>query len=139
MANDRRLAARRAIIVAQRADAALTALVPAARIFGPQPPANPTWPFGKSGAPIAAPDRATGMDGTRVLITMHWFAEGPGDDAVSAIAAASAKALDGAELVTDDGEIASVTWTGGITLQDPEVASGWHATSDFEVIVDSPS
>jgi len=138
VANDTSLAVRRAIITALRAYGPLTALVPAGRIYPPQMPATPVWPFVRYGTATVIPDRATGMDGARIIVSVHAFARGPGEDAASAIAKAIATCLDEANLTTEDGDQLTIFWTGGQTLQDPEEANSWHCTSDFEITVASP-
>lgn len=135
MANDTTLDARRAIITAMRATPALTALVPAARIFPPQVPANPKRPFIRYGVASWRPEQASCLDGALITVTIDAFANGPGEDVAAQIGAAIAKALDGMELVTEAGDPMSVTITGGRVLQDPEDAGVWHAVVLVEALV----
>lgn len=119
-----------------RADAALTVLLPAARIYPPKVPAKPTWPFVRYGTAFVVPDRATCHDGIKLRVTISAFSKNAnGEDEASNIAAALAKALDGAQLAIEGGHDGYVTWLGGQTVQDPEEAGGWHAWDDFEVLV----
>ena len=99
---DHLLETRKAMIAAMRADAALTALVPAARIYGEEAPANAVWPFILCGLPSEAPDRASCWDGTRMGVVVHCFAKGPGMDACSGIANAIKRSLDGLHVVRGD-------------------------------------
>ena len=92
---DHLLETRKAMIAAMRADAALTALVPATRIYGEEAPANAMWPFILCGLPSEVPDRASCWDGTRMGVVVHCFAKGPGMDTASAISNAVKRALDG--------------------------------------------
>jgi hypothetical protein len=67
-------AARLAIMAALKADAALTAIVPAARIYPARTPANLVWPFIKLGAPSDLPLRLSGPYGSQTIIgTVHVF------------------------------------------------------------------
>ena len=115
-----------------RAMSALTALVPANRIFGEQPPTQPDFPFIRYGSTIALPDRADCLDGSVLSVTIHGFAMGQQDAA--RIGAQIAK-LEG-EYVTDGGDPVQVQWEQTRTVPD---ASGeqdlWHTIVDFEVIV----
>jgi hypothetical protein len=73
---DALLPARRAILATMKADAALTALVPAARIY-PQasPVPTPTWPFIIYGSPSGLPIRAACVNGTEITVAVHSFAK----------------------------------------------------------------
>lgn len=135
MANDASLAVRRAVIALLRADATLTALVPAVRIYPPETPAIVTWPFIRYGAATYLPERASCMDGARVIVSVHSFAKGPGEDQASKIAARVATALDDAVLTLETGDEATITVTGGQTLRDTDEASAWHVICDLEVLV----
>ncbi|AYJ87664.1 DUF3168 domain-containing protein [Sphingomonas paeninsulae] len=134
MANDPRLPVRRSVVALLRSDAPLSVMVDV-RTYGPETPANVTWPFNRYGSATYIPERATCMDGAKVFVSVHSFARGPGEDAASAIAARIAKILDGATLVLENGDEATVTVTGGQTLRDTDEASAWHCTTDIEVTV----
>lgn len=134
MANDLRLHARRAVVACLRGSPAVAAAVPADRIYGPETPDAPLWPFVRYGSASVLPDRATCLDGSLITVSLHVFAKGPGEDRASAIAAAIGKALDGAVLTDDDGHVFEVTWTGGQTLRDTDEASAWHCTVDLEIV-----
>lgn len=139
MARDSSLPVRKAIISTLKADADLTALVPVARIYGVEPPANPTWPFTRYGFASQLPLRASCMDGATIVGSVHAFAKGPGEDAVSAIAAAIARALDGKVLTlsTPYPATAHITWTGSQILRDTDEAAAYHAVVNFEASVAS--
>jgi hypothetical protein len=53
---------RRAVVAAWQAYAPLLALVPASRIFPPQRPAKPEWPFVGYGVPNELPFEASCLD-----------------------------------------------------------------------------
>jgi hypothetical protein len=144
MARDSSLALRKAIITHLRADADVTALVPAERIYPPKTPADPVWPFIRYGVPTKLPERASCMDGSRILLTVHAFSQEPSEDEAVQIGAALAASLDGEDgkgLVLDlSGNYsarATITYTGGQTLQDPEVAGAWHEVVNFEAFISS--
>lgn len=130
-----KLAVRRAVLTALKNDAALSTLVPATRIYPPQTPATPAWPFIRYGQASAIPVRASCVNGSRVLVSVHAFARGPGEDAAEAIGDAVASALDGAVLTLPGGVKAHVSWTGGQTLRDTDEADDWHVIVDLAIEV----
>lgn len=131
MAIDSSLAIRKETIKRFRSDTALTALVPAQRIYGPQVAGLPEFPFVRVGEPVTLPLRASGMDGAVAAFSAHAFALGPGEDAAAAIAAALARALDGRVLPLPAGK-AVMVWTRTQILRDGAEADAWHAVVDFE-------
>lgn len=70
---DPSLAVRGQIIAALKADAQLTAIVPAARIYPRKVPASPTWPFIRLGVLTATPLRLDCTDGAEVTGAVHCF------------------------------------------------------------------
>lgn len=82
---DLSLEIRRAIVAHLRADATVTALVPAARIYG-EFAVSDVFPFIRMGYPATAQFEATGWDGSEADFAIHVFADGPGTDAVLTIA-----------------------------------------------------
>lgn len=116
---------RAAIVKALRENVPMVALVPAARIYGPEPPATPPWPWAYCASPIESPYRATCMNGAQCSVTLHGFAKGPGDDAASAIGSAMRYALDGLQFPVDSG-YAEVAWEQTQLLRDGAEASAWH-------------
>jgi hypothetical protein len=67
--------ARRAIVARMKGHAGLTALVPATSIFAQTVPANPAWPFVKTGVPQKAPITATCLNGGEVTVPVDGFAK----------------------------------------------------------------
>lgn len=57
-----------------KAAAGLTALVPAASIYGQTVPAGPSWPFIKLGVPQTLPRTATCLNGAIITIPVSGFA-----------------------------------------------------------------
>ncbi|TZG25581.1 DUF3168 domain-containing protein [Sphingomonas montanisoli] len=137
MASDRTLGIRRAILIAVKAAGPVTAIVPSARIFPQQQPANAPFPFIRLGAPSAIPVRAACVDGGEVTIAVHAFANGgpsiTAEDQAHAIGATLASALDGRSLDLGGGAAGKFRWTGSQLLQDPEEVSAFHAVVNFRV------
>lgn len=143
MARDSSIALRKAIITHLRADPDLVELVPVSRQFGLRVSVpDPKKPFTKYGVPTKLPERASGMDGARIVGSIHAFSDADSEDEVGAIGAAVAKVLDGPggkglvlELIAPFAATATVTYTGGQTLQDPEEEGSWHEVVNFEAVV----
>lgn len=142
MANDATLPARRAGLTALKGNAAVTALVPATSIHPQAPPAPPSWPFIKAGAPSGVPIRAACVDGNEIGVSYHGFAKPRYDgsaivesaeDHASRIGAAMAKALDKQSLELDGGGRARFIWTGSQLLQDGDEADAFHTVQNFRV------
>jgi len=136
-----------AVLVALGADAAVVALVPAARHYSMQRPPNPVWPFIAYGTPIAAPFVASCLDGTAVTVAVHNYAVTTGtgagtvggEEAAAKINAAVAAALDGLalELDTPYPATAHLTWTGSQVMQDGTEADKFHGFATFTITVSS--
>lgn len=140
---------KRATISALKAVGDVTALVPAARIYPLQRPANPAWPFLAYGAPIQAPFGATCLDGGETTVAIHGYAqtEGEGEatksgeDTALQINAAVEAALDGATLELEAHgcpypATAHFTCTGSQVIQDGE-ADKFHGFVNFRITVSS--
>lgn len=124
---------RKAVLAHLRLDAALTALVPSARIYGEQATESvPEWPFIRLGYPIAAPWEATRMDGSENRVTVHAFASGPGTDAAAAIAKRVVARMSSFEpaFFQDVGR----GWIGTTILPEGDEPEKLHAVIEFEVI-----
>lgn len=65
--------ARETILTALKANAPVVAKVPAARIYPPKTPNNPTKPFIRYGASDAMPERYAGIRGGEVSGAVHVF------------------------------------------------------------------
>ena len=140
MARDLSLAVRKAIVGCLEDSPAVTAIVPATRIHAVEAPAEPVWPFIRYGLATALPFRASGIDGAKLAVTVHGFARGPQEDAVAALGAAIAAALDGPDgrglvlaLDAEPPATAHVAWTGSRTLRDGDEAGAYHVVVSFEV------
>jgi hypothetical protein len=139
MANDLTLPLRRGVIAHLKNDPALTALVPAARVYGPEPPPNPAFPFIRYGLPVTLPFAPSGCDGSAVSGIVHAFAKGPGEDDAAALGAAIAKSLGGAviDLASQAGfpATAYLQWAGTDILQDAAEAGAWQAAVRFQATI----
>lgn len=76
---DPSLAIRGKILAALRGDATLTAIIPEARIYKSQTPADAVWPFIRLGVMINTPMRTDGQPGGEITGAVHCFTKG-GDD-----------------------------------------------------------
>ncbi len=137
MARDRSLAVRRAVLAALEDSPAVTAIVPPERLYAAAAPADPVWPFVRTGVAAPAPFRASGLDGMRVALSLHGFARGPQEDAVAALGAAIAAALDGRVLPLDDdpAAVAHLAWTGSRLARDDDEAGAFHVVVAMEAVV----
>lgn len=135
------LATRRAILTTLKADAALTALVPAARIY-PQvsPVSSPVWPFIIYGSPSGLPIRAACVNGTEVTVALHTFTHArevngavveTAEDYAARIGAAVAKALDGKRPALTSGGYLAILFTGSQLLIDGGEADAFHHVANF--------
>jgi hypothetical protein len=155
VARDSSLFVRQATLAFLKEQPTVVALVPAERVYPPQRPPNPTWPFIGYGVPGVQPFVASCLDGSRVSVAIHTYAEttGEGDETIggeemaAAIAAVVVAALDGATLPLDQASggvtdcpypaTAHFTWTGTQVLQDRADASAFHGVASFDITVSS--
>lgn len=137
MARDLSLALRKAIVVALEDAPAVTALVPPERLYAVEPPAAPHWPFVRTGFAAPVPFRASGLDGSRVALSLHGFAKGPQEDAVADLGAAIAAALDGRVLALEGASeaVAHLAWTGSRIRRDGDEAGAYQIVVGIEAVV----
>lgn len=131
---------RRAVLTALKADAGVTALVPATSIHGQVPLDTPTWPFIKMGAISFGALDAACVAGGEGRITVHAFAKATrnGSGAITAsaednaglIQAAIEAALHRAKLPIADGNL-TLRHNNSILLVDGGEADAFHAVTDF--------
>lgn len=98
---DHSLILRKGVVAHLKDHAGVTALVPAERIFGEQPPALPAWPFIRCGFMQMLPVRLDCYLGGEYPFTLHAFSKANGTDEILAIRAALIDALDGASIALD--------------------------------------
>lgn len=149
MAKDSSLYVRQSALQRMKAAPAIVADVPAARVYPPQRPANPLWPFIGYGVPTSAPFTASCLDGATITVAVHVYAEttGEGDDTVGGeelaqrIAANVAAVLEGSYDLADTDcpwpATAHFAWTGTQVIQDGADADAFHGIVSFDVTVSS--
>ena len=140
---DALLPIRRAMLSTAKANAALTALVPAARIFSQAAPQrNPTWPFVIYGSPTGIPIRAACVDGLEVTVAMHSFAKArdvsgavveTAEDHASRIGAAVVGALHGKRPTLPNGGYLRILFTSSQLLIDGGEVGAFHHVANFRV------
>lgn len=112
------LEVRQAIVAALKADAVLTALVPAASIYG-EKSSSQAWPFIRCSEFEGAP-RYT------VIGNIHTFTRSKFSDTAHQGNARVGAALDSAVLTLSDGRRANIEVTATRVLPDPDEADAWH-------------
>ena len=129
-----------AIVDHLAADAVVTALVPATRIYAMTPPAKPKWPFIRYGSSIASPFEASCWDGSSTRVTLHAFAETTtgyaGEDRALEIAAAIVEAMK--TFQPDDLGVIECEWLQTRCIRDSDEADQWHSIVEFQVTVVEP-
>lgn len=113
------------VVGALKASAAMTELVPAARIYGPEPPATPAWPWAMCGMPDAVPSRESCHDTSVLSFVVHGFARGPGNVAAANIGNAIKRTLDGAVILRNDVRV-DISVQQVQTIRDTAEASAYH-------------
>ena len=150
MARNTSLYVRRAGLSLLAADAALAALV-GARIYPPQRPSEPVWPFVAWGVPIVGPFEAACMDGNESEFAVHAYAvtEGTGGQTISGEERATEISARVETVLADAGEIdltdygcpfaanAYFTWLQTQVIQDGAEADAFHAIAQFRANVAS--
>lgn len=121
---------RRAVLAALKADAGLTALVPAARVYPQAIPGEPLWPYVKLGPPLTLPfSAANARSSGEVSLDVHAFARAresggavveTAEDHAGRIGAAIEAVLHRNGLTLDGGETARVRLSDIQLLQDEE-------------------
>ena len=130
MAADLTFQVREAVVAFLRAQASLTALLPAGRIYGQMQPPNAVYPFIRFGSPDADPLEYSCMNGCTVTADLHVFSEN--EQECAAIAAELVIVLDGKTVDLGADKVADARWTGGPMLRDPDDEKLWHGVRTFE-------
>jgi hypothetical protein len=131
--------ARRALLAAMKADAAVVALVPAARIYPPRVPTSPTWPYIRHGNGISVPLKAACLNGSTVDAMITAFAKG-GDEAAGVIGDALVALLDGPDgnglsIRLPNDRHAHITVQGYNIIQLSGEADNWAALVNTRTVV----
>lgn len=112
---------REALVTRLKASAPVTALLPAAQIYGERSDPKTPWPFSRMG-------EFDGSPGQVVVGNVHVFSKSIVTDEVNDIAEVIGTDLDGAVLQLEaDGRRIHVELVGARTMQDSTEQSGWHA------------
>lgn len=143
MARDSSLYVRRAAMAAMKADAGVTALVPAASIFPATVVSDPDYPIIVYGDTEAQPMRRSCVDGMTISLSFTAYAKPRFDadgrmietaeDVVKKIASAVAAVLDRKKLTlaTTYDAHAHTKWVGGITRRAGGETDTWQAVVRF--------
>ena len=149
MASETPLYVRRAGLSLLRADDDLTGLV-GDRMYPPQRPANPVWPFIGWGVAIDVPFSASCLDGNQITVAVHCFAAttgtGVGGGTISGEERAGAIASRVVAVLIEAGEVdlgphglddatAHFTWQSTQVIPDPAEADAFHAIVSLRVTV----
>ena len=118
------LETRRKVVAHLRADAVVTALLPALQIYGERSKADTDWPFSRCGEFEGAP-------GHVVRGTVHVFSKEDFTDEVGQLVEVIGSSLDSAVLTLDDGRRAVLSLGTTRILPDPEEQSAWHGVVPF--------
>lgn len=147
---DSTLYVRRAALATLKAAVGVTSLVPAERVYPPQRPATPTWPFIAYGSSVREPFDAACMNGSSVTVAVHNFAQTTGtgaqtlggEEAAHRINAAIDAALDGQAIDLEAHgcpypATAHYTCTAAQVIQDGAEADKFHGFVTLRVDVSS--
>lgn len=115
-----------AVVGALKASGIMTALVPPTRIYGPEPPATPAWPWTMCGMPDGVPSREACHDTSIMSFVVHGFAKGPGNVAAANIGNAIKRTLDGA-VILRNGVSVDISVQQVQVIRDSAEASAYHA------------
>lgn len=137
---DQTNATRLAILARLKADSALTALVPAARIYPSRTPASLTWPFIKLGVINDTPYRPSGAIGSQNLIgAIHIFTKASATSLDAEyqchqIRREVVRAIDAMGGIVISGGTLHLRYDGGTVLQDGEEADAYHGIVNWEAV-----
>lgn len=131
---DLRLPLREALITHLRQDVALTALVPATNIHGERVPANQAKPYIALSRMDVEAFQAQCVDGGRIPIRLHTFADGEDSSTVTKISAALSSSLDDAQLALDEGWCLDISFVRTVSVASGSETTAWHDESTFTAL-----
>lgn len=134
-ANDSALYIREALVTALKA-----AGLASGRVYGPHPPANPTWPFVMVGNSETAPLRAQCLEGATFDLIVHTFSKGSDESECAELNASVARLLDGTGRTLNapfTARIRRMVWRRSQIIRDSEEATAWHGLVTFSGSVSS--
>lgn len=128
--NDQTNALRASLLARMKADAGLTALVPAARIYPSRTPATLTWPFIKLGVINDLPKQMSGANGSQTAFgTVHVFTKGiDAENQCMIIKRELARVLDSQSEIDD---FLNILYDGGNVMQDGSDADAYHGVVNW--------
>jgi len=133
MANDSALFIRRALVTSLKSAGI-------ARVYGPHPPSNPTWPFVLVGNSDTAPLRAQCLEGATFDVIIHTFAKGGDESGCADLNRIVVARLDGRGLPLDapfPARIRRMVWQRSQIIRDTDEATAWHGLVTFQGSVSS--
>lgn len=133
MAKDSALYIRRALVEALNGLAG-------GRVYGPNPPANPVWPFIRVGNADTTPLQTQCLDGNTFDVTVHTFAKGGDESECAELNRAVARILDkrGRVLAAPyPAKISRIRWVRSQIIRDTAEATAWHGLVTFNGSVSS--
>jgi hypothetical protein len=130
---------RQKVIAALKADATLTAIVPAARIYPQKTPDQPTFPFIRMGALSFQPLRGDGGAGGQATGAVHCFTKASASTPDAEAQAASiqrrmAEVIDAINDMDVNNLQLSIHVTGGQLLMDAAEADCFHGLVNFDAV-----
>lgn len=129
---DHSLDLRRALVTRLKADALIASQV-GARVYGPDSPATPDWPFVRVGSIISGPYEASCLGGMDATFAVNGFAITEQSTLVLnefIRSALDAQAFD----VGDSAHIVSLDWTDSQIVRDTAEADKWHGIVQFQTV-----
>lgn len=124
---------RAAVLTHLKGDAAVTAIIPAARLYPSTTPANVSWPFGRFDGPQSIPLDGGCYAGSTISFFYHGFAKGTAnvetaEDEAMRIAAAFEHSLHNRRLeITSPATTARISVLSARIIMDGAEQSAWHA------------
>ena len=134
--NSLSLTVRQQNLTALKSYSALSALVPASRIYPEQPPSEPARPFIRYGLPVMLSYEQQGRAGSNERVSIHAFTQSEGTDELQAIVRQVIACMNSYE--TSDPPPFNVIeweWIGVTILRDSADATDYHAVIEFRVTV----
>ncbi len=111
------------------------------RVYGPRVVADPVWPFHRVAVDGSEPYTAQCLNGSIVALTVHSFAKGEDEVAVSDLNAVVARAIAGKRIQLTDApypaHMYNVVWLRSQVIRDTAEATGWHGIVNFRAHVSS--
>jgi len=128
---DHSLPLRQAIVEKLLASDTIVAIVED-RVYGQKPDADPTIPFIRTGPSVSTPYEATGWgEGSEGAVVVHAFAQGPGEDKCSQLAAEIVAVLEEDSLPLEGIGLVGIQWERTQVLPDLGATDSWHAVINF--------